>query len=167
LFVVDDPVLAKGANVSVLNRSEVSGGQLHVVVQSSDLEGAPDVDVSALLLGADGRVRSDADFVFYNAPAGGDGSVRLLGKRTGEDSGEDRVAVDLEAGSWFGVDEGRRRTGGAGAFPERTACSRPARADTRRQKGPARAAQGNTGRSARSRRAGETCWASTCACTVH
>ena len=43
--------------------------------------GAADVDVAALLLGADGRVRSDEDFVFYNAPTGGDGAVRLLGKR--------------------------------------------------------------------------------------
>ncbi|MEV6333951.1 AIM24 family protein [Nocardia vinacea] len=31
---------------------------------------AAPVDVSALLLGADGRVRSDADFVFFNQPAG-------------------------------------------------------------------------------------------------
>lgn len=31
---------------------------------------AASVDVSALLLGADGRVRSDADFVFFNQPAG-------------------------------------------------------------------------------------------------
>ncbi|WP_433734663.1 AIM24 family protein [Nocardia sp. CA-129566] len=31
---------------------------------------AAPVDVSALLLGADGRVRSDADFVFFNQPVG-------------------------------------------------------------------------------------------------
>ncbi|GAA2432547.1 hypothetical protein GCM10010273_05820 [Streptomyces lavendulocolor] len=29
--------------------------------------GVPDVDASALLLGTDGRVRSDEDFVFYNS----------------------------------------------------------------------------------------------------
>ena len=62
----------------------------------SNPDGA-EVDVAALLLGPDGRVRSDEDFVFYNAPSGGDGAVRLLGKRTGDDSAEDRVAVDLEA----------------------------------------------------------------------
>lgn len=56
-----------------------------------------DIDVSALLLGADGRVRSDEDLVFYNAPAGGDGSVRLLGRRGDDDGGEERVAVDLES----------------------------------------------------------------------
>ncbi|WP_240507513.1 TerD family protein, partial [Streptomyces kanamyceticus] len=30
--------------------------------------GAPDADASALLLGPSGKVRSDADFVFYNQP---------------------------------------------------------------------------------------------------
>ena len=88
--------LPKGANVSVLPRSALEHGRLQAVVRWSDPQGA-DVDVSALLLGADGRVRSDEDFVFYNAPAGGDGAVRLLGKRADEAAGEDRVAVDLEA----------------------------------------------------------------------
>lgn len=94
---MDHSVLTKGANLTLLPRSEVAGAQMQVVVHWSDPDGAVDVDVSALLLGPGGRVRSDADFVFYNAPAGGDGSVRLLGKRTGEDRGEDRIAVDLEA----------------------------------------------------------------------
>ncbi|WP_421673376.1 TerD family protein, partial [Streptomyces albus] len=30
--------------------------------------GVPDVDASALLLGTDGQVRTDDDFVFYNQP---------------------------------------------------------------------------------------------------
>lgn len=96
---MDPLALTKGANISLLDRSAAAAaaGQLQVVVRWSDPTGAADVDVSALLLGLDGRVRSDEDFVFYNAPNGGDGSVRLLGKRTDEDSGEDRVAVDLEA----------------------------------------------------------------------
>ena len=38
------------------------------------------------------------DLIFYNAPAGGDGAVRLLGKRTDDDgNGEDRATVDLTA----------------------------------------------------------------------
>lgn len=94
---MDDLVLTKGANVSLRNRSGASGQQVQVVVKWSDPGGAAEVDVSALLLGSDGRVRSDADFVFYNAPSGGDGSVRLLGKRRNDDCAEDRVAVDLEA----------------------------------------------------------------------
>ncbi|WP_165944448.1 TerD family protein [Micromonospora sp. KC213] len=76
---MDHPVLAKGANLSLLSHSELPGAQLQVVVQWADPEAAADMDVSALLLGSDGRVCSDADFVFYNAPVGGDGSVRLVG----------------------------------------------------------------------------------------
>ena len=34
------------------------------------LAASTSVDVSALLLGPDGRVRSDADLVFYNQPEG-------------------------------------------------------------------------------------------------
>ena len=94
---VDHAVLAKGANLSLLAGSEVAGAQLQVVVEWADPKAAADVDVSALLLGGDGRVRCDEDFVFYNAPVGGDGSVRLLGKRSADERGEDRVAVDLEA----------------------------------------------------------------------
>ena len=94
---MDHPVLVKGANLPLLPVSEAAGAQMQVVVGWADPSGAVDVDVSALLLGPDARVRSDADFAFYNAPTAGDGSVRLLGKRTDEDRGEDRIAVDLEA----------------------------------------------------------------------
>ncbi|WP_158228357.1 TerD family protein [Pseudonocardia sp. MH-G8] len=91
-------VLSKGANVSLLHRSAVDEGRLHAVVRWSDpSEAAADVDVAALLLGQDGRVRSDEDFVFYNAPTGGDGAVRLMGKRAQDAVSEDRVSVDLEA----------------------------------------------------------------------
>ncbi|MDT7555427.1 MAG: hypothetical protein QOI16_4229, partial [Pseudonocardiales bacterium] len=89
-------VLTKGGNVALLHRSAVEQSHLQAVVRWSDPHGA-EVDVAALLLGSDGRVRSDEDFVFYNAPSGGGGAVRLLGKRTGDDVAEDRVAVDLEA----------------------------------------------------------------------
>lgn len=92
-----DQALTKGANISLLQRSEVQMGHLQAVVRWSDPGDSTDIDVSALLLGADGLVRCEDDFVFYNAPAGGDGSVRLLGKRADENAGEDRVAVDLEA----------------------------------------------------------------------
>ncbi|MFE7134747.1 TerD family protein [Streptomyces sp. NPDC057638] len=56
----------------------------------------PDVDASALLLATgSGKVRSDADFVFYNQPSHASGAVRHEGKRTGADAVTDTVAVDL------------------------------------------------------------------------
>ncbi|MBN9172719.1 MAG: TerD family protein, partial [Microbacterium sp.] len=89
--------LSKGANVALVHRSAVEQGRLHAVVRWSDPRGVADVDVAALLLGENGKVRHDEDFVFYNAPSSVDGAVRLLGKRSAEERAEDRVAVDLEA----------------------------------------------------------------------
>ncbi|WP_093802371.1 TerD family protein [Streptomyces sp. Wb2n-11] len=56
--------------------------------------GAPDVDASALLL-VSGKVRSDADFVFYNEPAHVSGAVRHEGKRASGHSVTDTLSVDL------------------------------------------------------------------------
>ncbi|MFI9240778.1 TerD family protein [Streptomyces sp. NPDC053079] len=58
--------------------------------------GVPDVDASALLLAA-GRVRSDADFVFYNQPTHASGAVRHDGKRPAGDGVTDTLTVDLGA----------------------------------------------------------------------
>ncbi|GAB2733536.1 TerD family protein [Sinomonas soli] len=56
-----------------------------------------DLDASALLVGASGKVRSDADFIFYNQKQSPDGAVTHLGdNRTGEGEGDDeQIQVDL------------------------------------------------------------------------
>ncbi|MGW3203938.1 TerD family protein [Streptomyces sp. NPDC001135] len=56
--------------------------------------GVPDADASALLL-ATGKVRSDADFVFYNQPAHPSGAVRHEDKRTTGAGVTDTLCVDL------------------------------------------------------------------------
>ncbi|MFD5122945.1 TerD family protein [Streptomyces sp. NPDC058385] len=56
--------------------------------------GVPDADASALLLVA-GKVRSDADFVFYNQPAHASGAVRHEGKRSADGQVTDTISVDL------------------------------------------------------------------------
>ncbi|WP_218590833.1 TerD family protein, partial [Pseudonocardia oceani] len=53
-----------------------------------------EADLSALLL-VDGKVRGDADFVFYNQPASADRRVVHAGKRAGAQV-TDRVAVELD-----------------------------------------------------------------------
>ena len=53
--------------------------------------GGPDVDASALLLGADRKVRSDADFIFYNQPSHPSGAVSHAGKAAGSDT----VLIDV------------------------------------------------------------------------
>ncbi|MFD7427248.1 TerD family protein [Streptomyces sp. NPDC059818] len=57
--------------------------------------GTPDVDASALLLLGSGKVRSDADFVFYNQPAHASGAVRHEGKRVNGGAATDSLTVDL------------------------------------------------------------------------
>ncbi|MFD9391377.1 TerD family protein [Streptomyces sp. NPDC060000] len=56
--------------------------------------GVPDTDASALLL-VGGKVRSDADFVFYNQPAHSSGAVRHEGKRDAGGRVTDSLLVDL------------------------------------------------------------------------
>ncbi|MFI8853499.1 TerD family protein [Streptomyces sp. 891-h] len=57
--------------------------------------GVPDVDASALLLGPDGKVRSDDDFIFYNQPRHPSGLVRHLAKKREPEGLRDTVEADL------------------------------------------------------------------------
>ncbi|WP_247746867.1 TerD family protein, partial [Streptomyces oryzae] len=59
--------------------------------------GVPDVDASALLLGPDGKVRSDDDFIFYNQPRHPSGLVRHLAKKREPEGLRDTVEADLGA----------------------------------------------------------------------
>lgn len=56
-----------------------------------------DLDSSVFLLGDNGKVASESDFVFYNNASGGNGSVVHTGdNRTGEGAGDDeQVNIDL------------------------------------------------------------------------
>ncbi|MEV6792947.1 TerD family protein [Streptomyces sp. NPDC051320] len=80
--------MLKGTNVPV------SAQAVRVELGWRPGPGVPDVDASALLL-VSGKVRTDADFVFYNQPAHASGSVRHEGKRPVDDLMTDTLAVDL------------------------------------------------------------------------
>ena len=56
-----------------------------------------DLDTSALLIGENGKVRSSADFIFYNQTSSADGSVVHLGdNRSGAGDGDDeQITIDL------------------------------------------------------------------------
>lgn len=86
--------MVKGANVGLGSLSEEAGSVV-VSLAWCSATGDGDADVSVLLLDADGKVRSDADFFFYNNPAATDGSVQLLGKTPTADGSEDRISLDL------------------------------------------------------------------------
>ncbi|POX49871.1 TerD family protein [Streptomyces sp. Ru72] len=81
--------MLKGSNV-LLEATAV-----RAVLRWAPGQGVPEVDASALLLGSDGRVRSDEDFVFYNQPRHPSGTVRLLGKKRETDGLTDTIQTDL------------------------------------------------------------------------
>ncbi|MGV9789177.1 TerD family protein [Streptomyces sp. NPDC003435] len=80
--------MPKGSNTPVPTTA------LRVEVTRRAGPGIPDVDASALLL-ANGRVRADGDFVFYNQPAHPSGAVRHQGKETTGEQVTDTLLVDL------------------------------------------------------------------------
>ncbi|MDX3225512.1 TerD family protein [Streptomyces sp. ME19-01-6] len=88
--------MVKGSNVSLAALSENIGSVI-VSLSWGSPTGEGDADVSVLLLDANGKVRSDADFCFYNHPVAADGSVQLLGKTPTADGSEDRISFDLTA----------------------------------------------------------------------
>lgn len=88
--------MIKGSNVSLAALSENIDSVI-VSLSWGSSTGEGDADVSVLLLNANGKVRSDADFHFYNNPVAADGSVQLLGKTPTADGNEDRISFDLTA----------------------------------------------------------------------
>ncbi|MGW2177663.1 TerD family protein [Streptomyces sp. NPDC001732] len=80
--------MLKGANVPVTAQA------VRVELGWRTSPGTPDVDGSALLL-VSGKVRNDADFVFYNQPSHASGAVRHEGKRVTGTGTTDSLAVDL------------------------------------------------------------------------
>ncbi|MDQ1921411.1 TerD family protein [Massilia pseudoviolaceinigra] len=93
--------LQKGGNV---NLSKEAPGLTKVVIglgwdpRATD-GSAFDLDGSAFMLKADGKVRADADFIFYNNLKSSDGSVVHGGDNTsGAGEGDDeQVRIDLSA----------------------------------------------------------------------
>ena len=93
--------LQKGGNVSL--SKEAPGLTKMLIGVGWDVRATAgenfDLDGSAFLLNASGKVRSDADFIFYNQPKSDNGAVVHHGdNRTGAGSGDDEVIeVDLAA----------------------------------------------------------------------
>ncbi|MET7772796.1 TerD family protein [Nocardia sp. NPDC005366] len=80
------PILSRGQNLTL------PAPVRRVVAVIGWADSSTEVDASALLLGADQKVRSDADFVFYNQPRSADGSVRF---RVG-DASSNQATIDIE-----------------------------------------------------------------------
>lgn len=91
--------LSKGTRIS-LTKEAPDLKKVHVGLGWDEraTDGAAfDLDAAAFMLGADGKVRSDADFIFYNQLRSRCGSVEHTGDNlTGRGTGDDEVLlVDL------------------------------------------------------------------------
>ncbi len=91
--------LSKGGNVSL---TKSAPGLTNILIglgwDARATDGAGfDLDASGFMLTTAGKVRSDADFIFFNQPASADGSVKHLGDNTtGAGDGDDeQITVDL------------------------------------------------------------------------
>lgn len=91
--------LSKGGNVS-LSKSAPSMTRILVGLgwEARETDGDDyDLDASAFMVGENGKVRSDEDFIFYNQLASNCGSVEHTGdNRTGAGAGDDEaLKIDL------------------------------------------------------------------------
>ncbi|WP_432563982.1 TerD family protein [Kineococcus sp. SYSU DK003] len=87
--------LPRGANRTL----PAEARRLRVVISwrdDSEADSEVDIDASALLLTGARRVRSDADFVFYNQPSSPDGAVHHTGRTRSEATVEERLSLDLD-----------------------------------------------------------------------
>jgi len=91
--------LKKGGNVSL---SKEAPGLTAIIAglgwDTRTTDGADfDLDASIFILGENGKVRTDADFIFYNNAKSSDGSVEHLGdNKTGAGDGDDeQVKINL------------------------------------------------------------------------
>ena len=91
--------LSKGGNVSLSKEAPgLTAIQVGLGWDVRSTDGADyDLDASAFMLNAQGKVRSDRDFIFYNNLKATDGSVEHMGdNRTGAGEGDDEVIkIDL------------------------------------------------------------------------
>ena len=88
--------LSKGGNVSLSKEAPgLRGVRVGLGWDTRVTDGSAfDLDASVFLLNEGGRVRLDADFVFYNNKNGANGAVVHQGDNlTGEGSGDDEVVV--------------------------------------------------------------------------
>jgi len=90
--------MLKGSNVPL------DATAVRAVLRWTPGRGLPDVDSSALLLGPEGRVRSDEDFVFYNQPRHPSGKVWRLGKKRVNDGPAEGLTDTIQA-DLAGVDD--------------------------------------------------------------
>lgn len=95
--------LSKGGNVSLTKQAGTAGLSAVTVGLGWDVRSTTgtdfDLDASALMCATTGKVRSDADFIYFNNKVSAEGSVEHTGDNTtGEGEGDDeQIKVNVAA----------------------------------------------------------------------
>lgn len=90
-------ILKKGQKVNLADNGQTLT-RIKACLGWDVTNGACDLDVSAFLLGADGKVLGDDWFVFYGQTVSPDGSIQHSGDSSGEGVGDDEViTINLAA----------------------------------------------------------------------
>lgn len=95
--------LSKGGNVSLTKQAGTAGLTAVTVGLGWDVRSTTgtdfDLDASALMCAATGKVRSDSDFIYFNNKVSAEGSVEHTGDNvTGEGEGDDeQIKVNVAA----------------------------------------------------------------------
>lgn len=87
----------EGANTTVLSKganTELTSRKVQVALNWNGTSAAVTLDTSGLLLGSDRRIRTDADFIFYNQPAHPSGAVRYEPATSA--TGADSLSIDTD-----------------------------------------------------------------------
>ena len=92
--------LSKGQKVDLTKTNPNSKEIIVGLGWASNQEGSShsfDIDASAFLIGANGKVKDENDLVFYNNPSGGQGSVRHSGdnKRGSGEGDDEQIRINL------------------------------------------------------------------------
>ncbi len=94
--------LSKGQKVDLTKTNPNSKEIIVGLGWASNQEGSShsfDIDASAFLIGANGKVKDENDLVFYNNPSSGQGSVRHSGdnKRGSGEGDDEQIHINLSA----------------------------------------------------------------------
>jgi tellurite resistance protein TerA len=89
-------VLSRGGNISLQSAVVAEQGRLLIsLCYSGDSLERPSVDAVAFLLGEDGKVRGDADMIFYNQKASPGDGIKMLDAQRGDTATVQTFALDV------------------------------------------------------------------------
>ncbi|WP_027626725.1 TerD family protein [Clostridium lundense] len=89
--------IQKGEKIDILKIVKEINEIYIIIDYKVDNEGEYDIDGAAFILSTNGKVKSEKDFIFYNNPVGGNGSIRHSRNISSSNSGKERISIKLSS----------------------------------------------------------------------